>query len=132
VARTKVANPYLTPEAEAILAPAEDAPALPAPEVDAAEEGGAGEFPVSYYNPKVLNERFYVAGNPYPQRFTNGRFVARNVAEETSVRAALAAYGRGKPDRWRGDDRSKEWVHRATGFRTFNEAAREDFETYHA
>jgi hypothetical protein len=131
----------MTPEAEAVLASAPVNPDEGFPEVDVAvpvttvDEPGDEEatvvYPISYYNPKVLNERFYIPGNPYPMRFTNGRYVAKTAQEELAVRKALAAYGRLKPDRWRGDDRSKEWVHRSTGFRTFNEAAREDFEFYH-
>jgi hypothetical protein len=135
----------MTPEAEAVLADAPVAPAsvLDLPEVPVATDPVIvigpdpvtvpvpSPYPVVYYNPKIIDERFFVEGNPYAVRFTSGRFVARDAVEEKSVRAALAAYGRNKPDRWRGDDRNKEWVDRSTGFRTFNDAVKDDFEQYH-
>ena len=104
-----------------------DAPALEAaPE----EERDAG-YPVPYYNPAVINERFAMDGQTYKLRFANGRFIARDGREETAVRNALAAYGRDKADRWRGDDRKTEWVCKKCGFRTRNDFAKDDHEGSH-
>jgi hypothetical protein len=88
------------------------------------------EYPIVYSNPRIIDERFYVIGSPYPQRFVKGRFVAQDAQANTSVRACLEAHGRGFADRWMGEDR-REWVCRRTGFRTSNENARYDYETYH-
>lgn len=124
-------NPYVTPEAEALLAEAQP-PEVPAAE---AEPAVVGEdeivFPEVYANPKVINEQFYVIGSPYRRRFVNGRFVANNMTERTAVRACLAAWGRDKPDRWKGEDRKIEFVDKKTGFRTFLDNAKYDFEFYH-
>jgi hypothetical protein len=117
-------------------------PVLPEPDAKPApakkEEVPASPYPIPYYNPKVIDERFYVMNSPYAQRFVLGRFVARNATEEASVRACLSAYGRDKPDRWKGDDsngtldpRRVEFVCRHTGFRTFNDNVKYDYETYH-
>lgn len=107
----------------------------PAPAVEQApppvKEAKEPFIPVPYYNPKIIDEQFYVIGSPYRQRFVKGRFVAKSAAEEQSVRACLAAHGREAPDRWRGEDRREEWVCRITGFRTLNENAKYDYEKFH-
>lgn len=111
-------------------------------EVDASAAGAAPEtatatlergdgYPVPYYNPAVVNERFAMDGQTYKLRFANGRFFARDEREETAVRNALAAYGSDKADRWRGDDRKTEWVCKKCGFRTRNDNAKDDHEGSH-
>ena len=88
-------------------------------------------WPVPYYNPVVVDERFAMEGQTYKLRFANGRFFARNEQEETAVRNALAAYGPRAADRWRGDDRKSEWVCKKCGFRTRNDHAKDDHEGRH-
>lgn len=90
-----------------------------------------GEYPVPYYNPFVIDERFTMEGQTYKQRFANGRFIATDSALEEAVRNALRAYGRDKPDRWRGDDRRTEWTCKKCGFRTRNDNAKDDHEGRH-
>lgn len=90
-----------------------------------------GGYPVPYYNPVVVDERFALEGQTYKLRFAGGRFVARDAAEEAAVRNALRAYGKDKPDRWRGDDRRTEWVCKKCGFRTRNDNAKDDHEGRH-
>jgi hypothetical protein len=131
-------SPVLTPDvvqamiAEAVArALAQAAPAAPVVEAaPTAEEAPSSEYPVTYYNPRIPDERFYVIGSPYKQHFVRGCFVAQTAQQEASVRACLDAHGRGFADRWKGDDR-REWVDRRTGFTTSNENARYDFELYH-
>lgn len=123
------------PEVEPVLPDPVVKPSVQAEEPIAAP---ASPYPIPYYNPKVIGERFYVMNSPYAQRFVLGRYVARDATEEASVRACLAAYGKDKPDRWKGEDangaidpRRVEFVCRHTGFRTFNDFAKYDYETYH-
>lgn len=99
------------------------------PEPETAQE--APQFvPVPYYNPRIIDEQFMHGNSPYPLYFNRGVFVPVNEDEETSVRKALLAHGPEKPDRWRGDNR-KIWTDRSSGFTTYNEEAKDDFEHYH-
>lgn len=86
------------------------------------------EYPVPYYNPVTIDERFVNGDSVYPLRFRNGRFLARNEEEEQAVRKALSLYGQDKPDLWKGDDLNKMWTCKKTGFTTGNEAAKEFFQ----
>lgn len=88
-------------------------------------------YPVPYYNPFIVDERFALEGQTYKLRFAAGRFVARDAAEEAAVRNALRVHGRDKADRWRGDDRKSEWVCKKCGFRTRNDNAKDDHEGRH-
>ena len=65
--------------------------------------------PVTYYNPVCTAEKFRKPGTSYFMRFSGGRTQVHTRKEEETVRSVLAAYGRDKPDRWRGDDRAKPW-----------------------
>lgn len=105
--------------------------AVTSPVVEDDNRQAEGTYPVTYYNPRIMNERFYVIGSPYPQHFVNGMFTCNNPNDEASVRKALAAHGRDKADRWRGNDRRLPWKDKATGFTTLNDNARYDFELYH-
>jgi hypothetical protein len=136
------ANPYMTPEAEALLAAAAQVEALPppaparkakpAPTVEAEEaEEAVSEYPKVFYNPRVIDERFRVIGSPYNKRFVQGRFVAEDANDEASVRGALRAWGVDKADRWCGEDRTQEWVCKKCGFRTFLDQAKYDHEYIH-
>lgn len=98
---------------------------------EAAAPEGEPRYPVPYYNPVIVNERFALDGQSYKLRFANGRFVARDENEERAVRAALAVHGRGRADRWRGDDRRTEWTCKTCGFRTRNDNAKDDHEGGH-
>lgn len=100
------------------------APAPPNPEL-------ASAYPVPFYNPIVIDERFAMPGSTYRLRFANGRFFARNSEEAEAVSNALRFYGADKPTRWRGDDRTSEWVCKRCGFRTMNDTAKEDHEGRH-
>jgi hypothetical protein len=107
----KGANPYMTPEAEAVIA--------------------LSEYPKVFYNPKVMDEQFMVAGSPYRKRFVRGRFVATNAADEQAARKALAAYGRDRAERWQGEDRSVPWTCKKCGFGPcYLDQARYDHEFY--
>lgn len=88
------------------------------------------EYPVVYYNPRVMEERFSISGNSYMHRFRYGRYVATDATGEAAVRQALAAWGADKPDRWKGDDMRREWQCKKCGFRTRNENAKDDHELY--
>lgn len=89
------------------------------------------EYPVPFYNPRVIDERFSMPGTAYRLRFANGRFIARNPEEADAASNALRFYGADKPDLWRGDDRKSEWVCKRCGFRTLNDNAKEDHEGRH-
>ena len=89
------------------------------------------EYPIPFYNPFIIDERFAMAGSTYKLRFANGRFFARNSEEVEAVANALRIYGDEKPTRWRGDDRKSEWVCKKCGFRTMNDNAKEDHEGRH-
>lgn len=88
------------------------------------------EYPVPYYNPRVIDERFAIPGQSYKARFAAGRYVAAGKAEADAVEAALRAWGSDKPERWKGDDRKSEWTCKKCGFRTRNDNAKEDHENY--
>ena len=107
-----------------------DVDSAPAPARTAVAEPETG-YPVPYYNPRCIDERFAMEGQTYRLRFANGRFIATNDQEEMAVRNALAIYGRDKADRWRGDDRKTEWVCKKCGFRTRNDNAKDDHEGRH-
>ena len=102
-----------------------DRPASPAP------ADLPSDYPVPYYNPIVIDERFAVPGSSYRLRFAAGRFVARNSEEAEAVTNALRIYGADKVERWRGDDRKSEWMCKQCGFRTRNDNAKEDHEDRH-
>lgn len=95
------------------------------------EAGPASEYPIPFYNPIVIDERFAMPGSSYRLRFANGRFFARNSEETEAVSAALRFYGADKAEQWRGDDRKSEWVCKKCGFRTMNDTAKEDHEGRH-
>lgn len=88
------------------------------------------EYPIPYYNPRVIDERFAVPGQSYKARFAGGRYVATTKADADAVEAALKAWGPDKPERWKGDDRKSEWTCKKCGFRTRNDNAKEDHEAY--
>ena len=90
-----------------------------------------GEYPIPFYNPIVIDERFAMPGSTYRLRFANGRFFARNSEEAEAVSAALRFYGEGKAEQWRGDERKSEWMCKKCGFRTMNDSAKEDHEGRH-
>lgn len=132
-------NPYAIPDDAVDVATLEPFQA-PAPDVEVIEtvpapqpepEPAKSKYPVVYYNPKVIDEQFYIVGSPYRKRFVNGRFVATDEVEEAAVRACLAAWGKEKPDRWKGDDRKRAWTDAKTGFTTLNDNAKYDFEYFH-
>jgi hypothetical protein len=131
-------NPYMTPEAEALLAAAGAAgEVLPPParqrkqDAEIVEPEPVSEYPKVFYNPRVIDERFRVVGSVYSKRFVQGRFVAMDANDEASVRGALRAWGRDKPDRWTGEDRDSEWVCRKCSFRTLLDQAKYDHEYIH-
>lgn len=95
----------------------------PTEKVEASPETG---YPKTFYNPIVIDERFYMPGSAYPVHFASGRYVAVDSATEEGVRSALAIYGKDKPERWHGDDMKREWVCRQCGFRTRNTDAQDD------
>lgn len=99
--------------------------ALSAP-TDKVEAEPGSAFPKVFYNPIVIDERFYMPGSAYPVHFAAGRYVATDDGTEEGVRAALATYGKDKPERWSGDDLKREWVCRECGFRTRNSDAQDD------
>lgn len=93
--------------------------------------------PVPYWNPRIPDEAFFAVRrepdgkerlDAYPLRFVAGLFVASNPEQEAAVRRALAAHGRHAPDRWKGNDRGKEWQCRRCTFRTYNDNAKDDHE----
>jgi hypothetical protein len=133
-------NPYMTPEAEALLAAAgASGEALPPPapakrkqqDAETVEPEPVNEYPKVFYNPRVIDERFRVVGSVYSKRCVQGRFVALDANDEASVRGALRAWGRDKPDRWTGEDRDSEWVCRKCSFRTLLDQAKYDHEYIH-
>lgn len=131
-------NPYMTPEAEALLAAAgASGEVLPPPtrqrkqDAETVEPEPVSEYPKVFYNPRVIDERFRVVGSVYSKRFVQGRFVALDANDEASVRGALRAWGRDKPDRWAGEDRDSEWVCRKCSFRTLLDQAKYDHEYIH-
>jgi hypothetical protein len=82
--------------------------------------------PVYYYNPIVPDEKFRRPGTSYFTRFAAGGFVANTDVEEEMVRRVLAAHGKDRPDRWRGNDKEKPWECKRCGFISRNEAAIDD------
>lgn len=102
----------------------QEIPAPPAPK----PEAKVSKYPIAYYNPIIIDERFVIGDGLYRQRFRNGRFIATNEEEERAVRAALAIHGKDKPDRWMGDDMRKTWTCNKTGFTTANENAKDDYQ----
>lgn len=130
--RSPVHAPAVTPPAPAPVMVELDADPVEPDEPATPAAAAASGYPVVYYNPRVPSERFYIGGSAHPVRFTSGRFAARNQAEEQAVRAALRRFGPAAADRWRGDDMKREWASKAGDFRTRNEHAKDDYETYHA
>lgn len=90
------------------------------------ETGTASPYPVSYYHPIIPDLRFKVEYQAQPYRFMGGRFVANDPTEEEAVRRTVSYYGTDKPDRWKGDDMTREFVCRHCNFRTFNSNAQDD------
>ena len=94
----------------------------------------AGEYPVPYYNPIAMDERFQdVPDQPLGPRvrvsyqsFRNGVFLAQNANQERVVRLALRGWGPDKPDRWKGDDLDEMDSCKVCGFRSFNRKASND------
>jgi hypothetical protein len=82
--------------------------------------------PVYYYNPITPDEIFRIPGTSYFRRFSAGGVVCTTDVMEEAVRAVLAGHGRDKPDRWKGNDRSKPWECKRCGFVTSNENAVDD------
>ena len=94
----------------------------------------AGEYPVPYYNPYAMDEKFQeVPEQPLApgvrvgyQSFRNGVFLAHDADQERVVRLALRGWGPDKPDRWRGDDLDEMESCAQCGFRSFNRKASND------
>jgi hypothetical protein len=137
----KGANPYMTPEAEAVIASAPEPEAITdtvisddmtfSATVEFMADEPASDYPKVFYNPKVIDEQFMVAGSPYRKRFVRGRFVANSLADEQAARKALAAYGRDRADRWQGEDRTVAWNCKKCGFGPcYLDQARYDHEFY--
>jgi len=101
---------------------------VPAPPAAPVATKPKAEYPVPYYNPITIDERFVKGDSVYTLRFRNGRFLAQNSEEEQAVRNALSLYGKDKPDLWRGDDMKKMWTCKKSGFTTGNEAAKEAYQ----
>jgi hypothetical protein len=131
----KGANPYMTPEAEAVIASAPESDEEIIREAITVQPDELteplSEYPKVFYNPKVMDEQFMVAGSPYRKRFVRGRFVANSLADEQAARKALAAYGRDRAERWQGEDRSVPWNCKKCGFGPcYLDQARYDHEFY--
>ncbi len=101
---------------------------VPAPPQAPVKTKAEPRYPVVYYNPMVIDERFVKGDSVYALRFRLGRFVASNEEEEQAVRKALSIYGPDKPDLWKGDDMRNLWTCKKTGFTTGNEAAKETYQ----
>lgn len=82
--------------------------------------------PVTFYNPMCPNERFRLPGSTHFVRFAAGKFEAQTELQKAAAIKLLSAYGRGKADRWMGDDRERPWLCKKCGFISRNEAAVDD------
>ena len=93
-----------------------------------------GEYPIPYYNPITMDERFQDTPEQSLgpgvrvgyQSFRNGVFYAHDAQQERIVRKALLGWGPDKPDRWKGDDLSEMESCKSCGFRSFNRRASND------
>ena len=105
-------------------------------QIEMAGDGDILDEPVTYYNPICVNESFRVPGSLYFRRFAAGRFTCERKSEESRVRAALAAYGADKVERWRGNNRGtpenpKFWECKRCVFVCANDEAIEDHQAMH-